>query len=73
MTRYTSLSGKQGGVTAYEISNDFIIVEFYTKQYKYSYSSCGKKATDIMKSLALASKGLSTFISKNKPSFEWKH
>ena len=37
MTTYKSTSGKQSGVTAYEIGSDYIIVWFYSKQYKYTY------------------------------------
>ena len=72
MTPYSSVSGKESGVTAYEIGGDFIIVRFYSVDYKYSYSSCGQSATEIMKKLALASNGLSTYISQNDPDYEWK-
>jgi hypothetical protein len=72
MTPYSSASGKRSGVSAYEIGDTFIIVQFYTAQYKYSYSSCGQSATETMKRLALASNGLSTFIAQNKPNYEWK-
>lgn len=72
MTPYSSTSKKKSGVSAYEIGDDFIIVQFYTSEYKYSYSSCGRTAIETMKGLALASNGLSTFISQNKPDYEWK-
>jgi hypothetical protein len=71
MTPYSSRSGKKTGVSAYDIGKDFIIVQFNRSDlYKYSYQSCGRKATEAMKSLALASKGLSTFISQNQPKYD---
>ena len=72
MTPYSSIGGKESGAIAYEMGDDFIIVRFNGADYKYSYSSCGKSATDSMKRFALASKGLSTFISQNDPDYEWK-
>lgn len=72
MTPYTTTSGKKSGVSEYEIGDNYIIVQFYSAQYKYSYSSCGKTATEAMKRLASASSGLSTFIAQNKPAYEWK-
>lgn len=39
MTNYSSTSGKKPGVLAYEIGDDYIIVQFPEGQYKYSYSS----------------------------------
>lgn len=73
MTSYTSTSGKKSGVSAYEIGDNYIIVQFYSAKYKYSYNSCGQTATDSMKSLALASSGLSTYIAQNRPNYEWKN
>ena len=73
MKTYTSTSGKKPGDLAYEIGNDYIIVRFPEGDYKYSYKSCGEAATEEMKELALASCGLSTYIAKNQPDFEWKH
>lgn len=72
MQSYSSNSGKKSGVTAYEIGEDFIIVRFGTADYKYSYSSCGQSTTELMKGFALASEGLSTFISQADPAYEWK-
>jgi len=72
MTSYFSTSGKKSGVLAYEIGDDFIIVQFDGGQYKYSYRSCGTTATENMKMLALSSCGLNTYISRNNPNFEWK-
>lgn len=72
MTPYSSTSDKKSGVSAYEIGNNYIIVQFYSAQYKYSYNSCGQSATEAIKRLALASSRLSTFIAQSKPDFEWK-
>jgi hypothetical protein len=73
MKKYISKSGKQSGVTAYEIGTDNIIVQFnHESVYKYSYSSCGRQATNTLKILALASKGLGTYISQHHPQYEWK-
>ncbi len=73
MTPYSSKTGKKSGVTAYSIGDNYIIVEFDSYQYKYSYKSCGSEAIEEMKKLALASSGLSTFISQNNPAYEWKY
>jgi hypothetical protein len=71
MTPYKSKSGKDSGVIAYEIGNDYIIVEFKTRDvYTYSYSSADEEAIEEMKRRALASEGLSTFIPQEDPDFE---
>jgi len=72
MTPYSSNSGKLSGVKFYEPGDDFIIVQFPSNEYKYSYKSCGKDATEAMKELAFAQEGLSTFISQVQPKYEWK-
>lgn len=72
MTPYSSTSGKSSGVSAFEIGDSYIIVQFRTTQYKYSYSSCGQSATETMKRHALASNGLSTFIAQKNPKYDWK-
>ena len=72
MTPYRSRSGKRSGVLAYEIGATYIVVEFNAKSYKYTYSSCGRETVETMKKLALASNGLSTFISRNDPAYEQK-
>ena len=69
---YKSKSGKISGITGYEIGDDFIIVYFGRVKYKYSSKSCGVSTIETMKSKAINSVGLSTFISQNKPSYEWK-
>lgn len=70
MIPYSSKSGKRSGATAYYIGKDFIVVAFKNVFYKYSYDSCGKKATEKMKKLARQSQGLSTYISRNQPLHE---
>jgi hypothetical protein len=71
MAPYKSKSGKDSGVIAYEIGDDYIIVEFKTGDiYTYSYSSAGEDVIKEMKRRALANKGLSTFISQEDPGFE---
>lgn len=72
MTPYSSKSGKISGVNSFEIGDDFIVVRFRNTRYKYSNNSCGTTTIETMKELALASNGLSTFISQNNPAFEWK-
>lgn len=71
MIPYKSKSGKPSGVTAYEIGDDYIIVEFsHHEKYTYSYGSASKATIEKMKKLAVAKKGLSTFISRENPGFE---
>jgi hypothetical protein len=71
MTPYSSKSGKVSGVKAYRIGDDFIVVQFHgPKTYTYSYRSAGKQAVERMKQLALASRGLSTYITQHDPKFE---
>jgi hypothetical protein len=67
MVSYKSLSGKPSGVTAYEIGVDFIEVKFHTyKRYRYTVKVNNLEVIEHMKSLALASEGLSTYIAQNK-------
>lgn len=64
MERYKNLAGNSG-VVAYEIGSDFIKVEFRGGSiYLYNYHSAGKENIERMKELAMAGKGLSTFISQ---------
>lgn len=70
MKSYKSKSRKVSGVTAYDIGDDFIIAVFKNKsKYTYTYDSAGLTAIEIMKVLALQSKGLSTYIAKYRPEF----
>ena len=70
MTPYKSKSYKTSGVTAFSIGPTYIDVLFGDRKYRYSYKRCGMQMTEQMKQLALASKCLSTFISKNDPNYE---
>ncbi len=63
------------GVIAYEIGNDYIIVEFRSgreRLYKYTYSSAGADNVGEMKRLAEAGDGLNEFIVENKIEYESK-
>ncbi len=71
MKTYKSRSGKNSGVIAYEIGDDFIKVQFQSNHvYTYSYRSSEKSIIEKMKNLATNQKGLATFISQNQPGFE---
>lgn len=64
MKRYRDLSG-QSGVVAYEISDDAITVKFRDGDvYLYDYATTGRREVEEMKRLAVAGRGLSTFISR---------
>ena len=71
MTPYKSKSGKQSGVTAYEIGSDFITVWFGSKSYKYTESLNSHSIIEYMKSCANSSIGLSTYIAQNKTSLKY--
>jgi hypothetical protein len=63
MKRYGNKSGSSG-VTAYELGRDSISVMFVGGAvYLYTQRSCGKRAIIQMKKLAVAGKGLATYIS----------
>ena len=65
MKRYKNLGGKSE-VAAYEIAKDSVKVGFTTHSvYIYSNQSAGSGNIRQMKSLALAGKGLGTFINAN--------
>lgn len=54
------------GVTAYEIGDDYIKVEFADGPlYLYTHDVPGPREVEQMKKLAMEGKGLSTFISRN--------
>lgn len=62
MKRYKNLSGKSV-VAAYEIAKDAVTVGFTTNAvYIYNNQSAGMSNISQMKTLALAGKGLGTFI-----------
>jgi hypothetical protein len=73
MISYKSTSGKDSGVVAYLIGEDYIKVQFLKNTYLYSYSSAGPSDIEEMKKLALNSQGLSTFISQKDPPYEAKY
>ena len=65
MRRYANLSG-DSGVVAYRIGQDFIEVRFKDGgTYVYTHASAGPRHVEAMKELALAGKGLSTYISRH--------
>lgn len=64
MNRYENL-GNNSGVTAYEIADDSITVQFNDGGlYLYNYSKPGRAYVDKMKQLALNGSGLNSLISK---------
>jgi hypothetical protein len=69
METYRNLGG-DSGISGYEIGEDYIIVQFSSGQYKYTYSTAGSDFIETMKKLAQQGEGLNEFISKNKPGFE---
>lgn len=65
MHRYRNLSG-HSGVVAYEIGRDFIAVRFAGGDtYRYTHAKPGRTQVEAMKALALAGRGLSTYISRH--------
>lgn len=62
MPRYKNLNGNSG-VSAYEIEDDFIIVQFSDDTiHLYSDKSVGAEKVREMKKLATSGKGLNTYI-----------
>lgn len=63
---YRNLSG-ESGVTAYAIAPDAIHVRFVHDDhtYIYNYAEPGREDVERMKTLALAGRGLATYISRN--------
>ena len=65
MERYINL-GKNSGVSAYEIGAESITVQFSSGAvYLYTYKSAGSSNIEKMKLLAVAGKGLNSFIMRN--------
>jgi hypothetical protein len=57
---------ENSGVIAYEIGDDFILIEFQDESvYLYDYKSTGKANIEQMKILALTGEGLTTFINQH--------
>lgn len=64
MKKYSN-NGGDSGVSAYEIKNDGIIVQFSTgAKYLYTYTSAGTSNIEEMKKLALSGEGLNSYIMK---------
>jgi hypothetical protein len=83
MVRYKNLDGNSG-VLAYELGEDYIIVQFTGGVvYLYNNKVTGKHNIERMKALAIRGRGLSTYIStivKDRyalksfsPPFGWEH
>ena len=70
MHRYANLSGKSG-VVAYGIGPDFVDVKFKGGEttYRYTYESAGPLHVETMKTLALAGRGLSSYIARHAPAY----
>lgn len=67
MKRYADLSG-ESGVQAYRITPTSIFVKFRNRDAPYEYSSTGRAGPEKvarMKALAVAGRGLSTYISRH--------
>ena len=66
MKTYADLNNNSG-VSSYEIEPTSIKVWFNRNVYSYvySYNSAGKYHVEHMKKLAIAGKGLNTYIDKN--------
>ena len=65
MTPYKNISN-QSGVTAYEISDEGIRVQFVSGDvYYYSYTTPGSTHVEEMKRRASKGLGLATYISQN--------
>ena len=65
MKKYQNLSGKSA-VASYEIAKDSVTVGFTTHAvYIYTNQSAGSENVRQMKTLALAGKGLGTYIDSN--------
>lgn len=64
MDTYRNL-GRNSGVIAYEVMNDSISVQFHDGAiYLYSYRSAGVQNIEHMKKLAIAGRGLNSFINQ---------
>lgn len=65
MERYRNSSGGSG-VSAYEISSDYILVKFSgtARTYRYSYRKAGQNHVEHMKQLAQSGSGLNSYINR---------
>lgn len=65
MKRYRNLSG-HSGVVAYAIDEEAIRVKFRDgATYEYTHASAGPAHVEAMKKLAVAGRGLSSYISRH--------
>ena len=65
MESYRNLGG-DSGVRAYEIGDDSIKVQFSDgSAYLYNYQSAGRSNIEEMKVLAIAGRGLNSFIMRH--------
>ena len=65
MKRYANLSG-HSGVVAYASGPESIRIRFTDgATYEYTYGSAGRDHIETMKKLAVAGRGLSTYISRH--------
>jgi hypothetical protein len=56
--------GGDSGVRAYEIGDDYIIVQFRdSSRYLYNHASTGQDSVEHMKTLAINGHGLNSYIS----------
>jgi hypothetical protein len=64
MEKYKGL--ENGGVSAYQISDDAIILKFKDGRiYSYNYVKPGKEQVEEMKKLAINGSGLTTYVNQN--------
>lgn len=64
MEPYKNLGGSSG-VVAYEVGPDYVDVAFQDGAvYRYDYGSPGPEATEDLKQLAVAGRGLNTYINQ---------
>jgi len=66
METYSNLGG-DSGIARYKIADQYVDVQFFTgKIYTYSYSGpAGKFHVEEMKKLAVAGRGLNSYIKRN--------
>ncbi|MBE8712142.1 hypothetical protein C4F49_00415 [Sphingobacterium sp. KB22] len=65
MERYRN-SGRDSGVSAFEIGLDYILVQFSgtARTYRYSYRKAGQNHVETMKRLARSGSGLNSYINR---------
>lgn len=65
MERYRN-SGRDSGISAFEIGPDYILVQFSgtAKTYRYSYRKAGQNHVETMKILARSGSGLNSYINR---------